>query len=145
MPILMFFIAIIDITVGIARGLAWLHHNCNYRVTHGKICSKFIFLDNKFDRKISSFEGRMIVGSNSRNLRMRICEKIEFKESNNVYAFGILLVEVITGEKPEEVSNLCEGFDGTSIGGNLCNAIDSSLIGKGFDGEISQFLKMHGT
>ncbi|KAG5530394.1 hypothetical protein RHGRI_025367 [Rhododendron griersonianum] len=86
----------------------------------------------------------MIVRSNSRNLRMRICEKIEFKESDDVYAFGILLVEV-TGENPEEVSNLCEGFDGTSIGGNLCDAIDSSLIGKGFDGEISQFLKVHGT
>ncbi|KAG5530398.1 hypothetical protein RHGRI_025371 [Rhododendron griersonianum] len=113
------------ITVGIARGLAWLHHNCNYRVTHGNISSKFIFLDMKFDPKISSFGGRMIVGSNSGNLRMRICEKSEFKESDDVYA-----VEVITGEKPEDVSNLCEGFDGTLISGNLFNAIDSLFIGK---------------
>ncbi|KAG5530385.1 hypothetical protein RHGRI_025358 [Rhododendron griersonianum] len=67
----------------------------------------------------------MIVGSNSGNLRMRIYEKSELKESDVVYA-----VEVITGEKPEDVSNLCEGFDGTLIGGNLSNAIDSLFIGK---------------
>ncbi|XP_058184259.1 probably inactive leucine-rich repeat receptor-like protein kinase At5g48380 [Rhododendron vialii] len=128
------------ITVGIARGLAWLHHNRNYRVTHGNICSKFIFLDKQFNPKISSFGGTRIVGSS--NVRMRICEKSEFRESDDVYAFGILLVEVITGEKPEDVSNLCEGFDGTLIGGNLLNAIDSSLIGKGFDSEISQVLQV---
>ncbi|KAF7132203.1 hypothetical protein RHSIM_Rhsim09G0006500 [Rhododendron simsii] len=128
--------------VGIARGLAWLHHNCNYRVTHGNICSKFIFLDKQFNPKISSFGGTRIVGSNSGNVRMRICEKSDFRESDDVYAFGILLVEVITGEKPEDVSNLCEGFDGTLIGGNLRNAIDSSLIGKGFDSEICQVLQV---
>ncbi|KAI8537127.1 hypothetical protein RHMOL_Rhmol09G0001500 [Rhododendron molle] len=131
-----------EITVGIARGLAWLHHNCNYRVTHGNICSKFIFLDKNFDPKISSFGGRMIMTSNSGNLRMRICEKGEFRESDDVYAFGILLVEVVTGKKPEDVSNLCEGFDETFISGNLCNAIESSLSGKGFDGDISQFLEV---
>ncbi|KAI8537190.1 hypothetical protein RHMOL_Rhmol09G0005800 [Rhododendron molle] len=84
----------------------------------------------------------MIVGSNFGNLRMKICEKSEFRESDDVHAFGILLVDVITGEKPEDLSNLCEGFDGTLIGGNLCNAIDTSFIGKGFDSKISQFLKV---
>ncbi|KAG5530404.1 hypothetical protein RHGRI_025375 [Rhododendron griersonianum] len=120
----------------------FLHHNCYYRVTHGNICSKSIFLDTKFDPKISSFGGRMIVGSNFGNLRMKICEKSEFRESDDVYALGILLVDVITGEKLEDLSNLCEGFDGILIGGNLCNAFDSSFIGKGFDSEISQFLKV---
>ncbi|KAE9450509.1 hypothetical protein C3L33_17589, partial [Rhododendron williamsianum] len=98
--------------------------------------------DKNFDPKISSFGGRMIMTSNSGNLRMRICEKSEFRESDDVYAFGILLVEVVTGEKPKDVSNLCEGFDETLISGNLCNAIESSLSGKGFDGDISQFLKV---
>ncbi|KAG5530405.1 hypothetical protein RHGRI_025376 [Rhododendron griersonianum] len=98
--------------------------------------------DKQFNPKISSFGGTRIVGSNSGNVRMRICEKSEFRESDDVYAFGILLVEVITGEKPEDVSNLCEGFDGTLIGGNLHNAIDSSLSGKGFDSEISQVLQV---
>ncbi|KAI8537200.1 hypothetical protein RHMOL_Rhmol09G0006800 [Rhododendron molle] len=96
----------------------------------------------QFNPKISSFGGTRIAGSNSGNVRMRICEKSDFRESDDVYAFGILLVEVITGEKPEDVSNLCEGFDGTLIGGNLRNAIDSSLSGKGFDSEISQVLQV---
>lgn len=130
------------ITIGIARGLAWLHHNCDYRVTHGNICSKFILLDKNFEPKISCFGGRMIAEANSTNSRMRMCEKSEFNESDDVYAFGILLVEVVTGEKPEDVSNLCEGMDGTLISGNLWNAIDRSLIGKGFDSKISQIIKV---
>lgn len=84
----------------------------------------------------------MIAEANSTNSRMRMCEKSEFNESDDVYAFGILLVEVVTGEKPEDVSNLCEGMDGTLISRNLWNAIDRSLIGKGFDSKISQFIKV---
>ncbi|KAI8537198.1 hypothetical protein RHMOL_Rhmol09G0006600 [Rhododendron molle] len=54
----------------------------------------------------------------------------------------VITVGIARGEKPEDVSNLCEGFDGTLIGGNLRNAIDSSLSGKGFDSEISQVLQV---
>nr|GEW91077.1 probably inactive leucine-rich repeat receptor-like protein kinase At5g48380 [Tanacetum cinerariifolium] len=43
------------IAIGIAQGLAWLHHNNVLRVAHLNISSKCILLDEKFEPKISNF------------------------------------------------------------------------------------------
>lgn len=62
----------------------------------------------------------------------------EFNESDDVYAFEISACWNGNRENPpEDVTNLCEGFDGTLICGGMCNAVYSSLIGKGFDSKIA--------
>ena len=50
----------IKIAIGIARGLVWLHHQCNFRVVHLNLSSNCILLDNKFEPKISNFGGAKI-------------------------------------------------------------------------------------
>ncbi|KAF3942895.1 hypothetical protein CMV_030493 [Castanea mollissima] len=52
----------IKIAMGIARGLVWLHHKCNFRVVHLNLCSNSILLDQNFEPKISNF-GESIISN----------------------------------------------------------------------------------
>ena len=45
----------IKIDIGIARGLAWLHHDCNFRVVHLNLSSNSVLLDHNFEPKKSNF------------------------------------------------------------------------------------------
>lgn len=50
----------VKIAVGVARGLAWLHHGYNARVVHLNINSRSILLDRNFEPKLSNFGEAML-------------------------------------------------------------------------------------
>ena len=52
------------IAIGLARGLAWLHHICSYRVVHLDLNSKCILLDQNFEPKLSNFVKAMLMNPN---------------------------------------------------------------------------------
>jgi serine/threonine protein kinase len=68
----------------------------------------------------------------------------------DVYSFGTVLLELVTGERPTHVAKAPETFKGnlvewiTQLQGysKLHDAIDESLVGKGVDHELFQFLKV---
>ncbi|KAF2308662.1 hypothetical protein GH714_011935 [Hevea brasiliensis] len=68
----------------------------------------------------------------------------------DVYGFGVVLLELVTGQKPLDISNAEEVFKGNlvdwlnhlSSSGRIKDAIDKTLCGKGHDEEILQFLKI---
>ncbi|KAE8663249.1 leucine-rich repeat receptor-like protein kinase [Hibiscus syriacus] len=117
----------LKIGIGSAKGFAWLHHNCNPRIIHRNISSKCILLDADFEPKISDFG------------LARLMNPIDTHLST-----------FVTGEKPTHVSKAPENFKGSLVewimqlsnDGKLQDAIDTTLVGKGVDNELFQFLKV---
>ncbi|KAD4583967.1 hypothetical protein E3N88_21568 [Mikania micrantha] len=134
------------IAVGIARGLAWLHHNNVLRVAHLKMSSSCILLDDKFEPKISNFSDSNIVmntsGSPSSACDFVVPHSSPGAYKEDVYSFGILLLELISGR---EMPIINIGKD-SSIDDLRCDwefrAIDECLMGRGFNDEIYETLKI---
>ena len=57
----------------------------------------------------------------------------------DVYSFGIVLLELITSKEPSQMTNFLN-FQESKF--DLYDVIDKSLLGKGYDGEIFQFLRI---
>ncbi|KAI8004014.1 putative leucine-rich repeat receptor-like protein kinase [Camellia lanceoleosa] len=122
----------VKISVGLARGLAWLHHhNKRFRVFHHNISSKCILLDRNFEPKISNFGDAMFM-----NLMNGELLELGF-DKKDVYSFGVVLIELVTGK---ETINASANSDRNPF--SLRDAVDKSLIGLGFDGEIFEFLSI---
>lgn len=150
----------VKIAVGVARGLARLHHNTKFRIVHRSLSSNCILLDRYFEPYISNFGDTII---SNRGGVMFVCsndsDSGQFVNSGmwesdfvkkDVYDYGIVLVELITGKEhiTSGSSNslhktLVEWIDHVSTSSFILNdAIDKHLIGQGFDDDIIQFLKI---
>ena len=153
----------IKIAIGIARGLACLHHNCHFSVVHLSLSSNAILLYQNFEAKISNFGeviilkpgGLMFVNSSDNDLSNKVFDGSGVREldfyKKDVYDFGILLLELITGKAPIQINNYSNHLDGSYVDwitclltcpSLMCNFIDKSLIGLGFDNELFQLLRI---
>lgn len=152
------------IGVGAARGLAWLHHACQPPQMHQNISSNVILLDYDFEARITDFGLARLVGSRDSNDSSFVNGELgeigyvapEYSSTmvaslkGDVYGFGVVLLELITGQKPLEISNVVEGFKGNLVDwvshlsntGRSVDAIDNVLAGKGHDSEILQFMRV---
>ncbi|KAK9277286.1 hypothetical protein L1049_006826 [Liquidambar formosana] len=154
----------LKIGVGAARGLAWLHHGCQPPYMHQNICSNVILLDDDFDVRITDFGLARLLSSADSNdssfvngdfgelgyVAPEYSSTMVPSLKGDVYGFGVVLLELVTGQKPLEVNNAEEGFKGNLVdwvnqhvgSGRSKDAIDKSLCGKGHDDEILQFMKI---
>ncbi|KAF9663084.1 hypothetical protein SADUNF_Sadunf17G0001700 [Salix dunnii] len=142
----------VNIAVGIARGLAWLHSHNTLQLVHLNLSSSCILLDKHFEPKISNF-GRamhMITTSNAgifmANSEMDGWDMIK----KDVHQLGVLLLELITGEDPSNNSEFYQSVERkfvqnsclSTVSAALYCAVDKSLLGQGFDREVLYFLKV---
>ncbi|KAJ6403812.1 hypothetical protein OIU84_012085 [Salix udensis] len=147
-----------------AKGFAWLHHNCNPRIIHRNVSSKCILLDADFEPKISDFGLARLMNPVDTHLSTFVngefgdlgyvapeyARTLVATPKGDVYSFGTVLLELVTGEKPTHVAKAPESFRGSlvewitqlSSNSQLKDAVDKSLAGKGVDNEIFQFLKV---
>ncbi|XP_058730961.1 probably inactive leucine-rich repeat receptor-like protein kinase At5g48380 isoform X2 [Vicia villosa] len=130
----------VNIALGIARGLSWLHHTCELCIVHFNICSECILLDENFEPKISNFGEAKFMNPDTEDHLGVIFKANDGKK--DVYDFGSVLFELITGKTYDELSH---SYDTTNIRGNplsFYNIIDKSLTSQGLDNEVCTLLKI---
>ncbi|KAK8672586.1 hypothetical protein V6N13_110951 [Hibiscus sabdariffa] len=154
-----------QIGLGAARGLAWLHHGCRPPFLQQNISSKVILLDEDFDARIMDFGLAELLNTSDVNETSFMKEDLgelgyvapEYSTTmvaslkGDVFGFGVVLLELVTRQKPLEVNaggeegfkgNLVDWINHLSNSGRTKDAIDGTLQGKGHDEEILQFLKI---
>ncbi|XP_068654770.1 probable inactive receptor kinase At1g27190 [Aristolochia californica] len=150
------------IAIGAAKGLAWLHHGFQLPVLHQNISSNVILLDEDYDARITDFGlARLMVpvDANASSfihgdfgdfgyVAPEYASTLVASQKGDVYGFGVVLLELVTAQKPLEVTNAEEGFKGNlvdwvnqlSAAGRIKDVVDKSLLGMGHDDQILQFL-----
>ncbi|KAL2543831.1 putative LRR receptor-like serine/threonine-protein kinase [Forsythia ovata] len=147
-----------QIALGTARALAYLHHDCKPRVLHLNVKSTNILLDENYNAKLSDFGlGKLLPVLDNYGLTKihnavgyiapELSQSSRLSEKCDVYSFGVILLELVTGRKPvespsiNEVVILCEHVRGLIERGSASDCFDRSL--RGFtENELIQVMKL---
>ncbi|KAK3032160.1 hypothetical protein RJ639_034985 [Escallonia herrerae] len=99
------------IALGIARGLAYLHTGLETPITHGNVRSRNVLVDEFFVARLTEFGlDKIMIPAVADDLvalaKLDGCKAPELQKMKkcnsrtDVYAFGILLLEILLGKKP---------------------------------------------
>ncbi|KAL7265692.1 hypothetical protein ACSBR1_003472 [Camellia fascicularis] len=133
-----------NIILGTAKGLAHLHQA---NVIHCNIKSTNVLIDNSGEAKVGDFGlarllptiDRCILSSKIQSALGYMapefaCQTVKITEKCDVYGFGVLILEVVTGKRPveymeDDVVVLCDMVRGALEEGRVEECVDGGLSG----------------
>ncbi|XP_068647454.1 LRR receptor-like serine/threonine-protein kinase FEI 1 [Aristolochia californica] len=110
------------IALGSARGLAYLHHDCCPRIVHQDIKSSNILLDQNLNPHVSDFGLAKLVVDDEAHVTTVVAGTFgylapEYLQSglatvkSDIYSFGVVLLELVTGKRPTDPSFVKRGLN----------------------------------
>jgi serine/threonine protein kinase len=108
------------IAVGVARGLSYLHHDCIPHVIHRDIKSSNILLDHHMEARLSDFGLATLMNPSASHVTTLVAGTFGYlapeyfdtgraTTKGDVYSYGVLLLELLTGKRPTDESFLENG------------------------------------
>ncbi|KAI4380028.1 hypothetical protein MLD38_006262 [Melastoma candidum] len=106
----------LKIALGSAKGLAYLHEDCHPKIIHRDIKAANILLDFKFEAKVADFGLAKLTSDVNTHVSTRVMGTFGYlapeyaasgklTEKSDVFSFGVMLLELITGRRPVDTMN----------------------------------------
>ncbi|KNA11012.1 hypothetical protein SOVF_139120 [Spinacia oleracea] len=110
------------IAVGSAKGLAYLHEDCHPKIIHRDIKAANILLDFNFEALVADFGLAKFTSDADTHVSTRVMGTFGYlapeyansgklTEKSDVFSFGVLLLELVTGRRPVDYSSHAEMED----------------------------------
>ncbi|KAI3873997.1 hypothetical protein MKW98_001646 [Papaver atlanticum] len=107
------------VAVGTARGLEYLHEHCNPKIIHRDVKAANVLLDEDFEAVVGDFGLAKLVDVRSTNVTTQVRGTMghiapeylstgRSSERTDVFGYGMMLLELITGQRAIDFSRLTE-------------------------------------